>query len=341
VVFLKNSKKVSIYGLGNFGYAILKHFDNKSEKDIIINAYDRNKNLIKNLKEKRKHLFFHKSVKISNKIKFVDNVKDLMNKCDVLILAVNSDSTREVLRRIKPHIKNNLIVVNTAKALDHKTGKRLSEIIQKEFHNKNYEYALIAGGTIAKDLFNQEPLGANLACENKKILALISNLFKKSNLVIYPTTDLKGVEYASALKNVVSILAGIIKGMNFSFGSETHIITRASSELEKIMVNTFGGRPETFASNSQCWTNDLWMSSLGNTRNKEFGVLLGKGFTVKNAISIMSKDGKTIEGLSTLKALKNIPELKKYPLMNFLYKYIVLESVSIEELKPIIFKGKF
>ena len=333
--------EVSIYGIGNFGYALLKRFDRQSEKNIVINAYDRNKILMKNLKEKRKHLFFHKSVLLSNKINFVSNEKDLMNKCDVLILAVNSDSTREVLRKIKPHVKKKLIVVNTAKALDHKTGKRLSEIIKEEFNKINYEYALIAGGTIAKDLFNEEPLGINLACENKKTLIIISNLLKKSNLMIYPTTDLKGVEYASALKHVIAILAGIIKGMNFSFGSETHIITRASSELEKIIVYSLGGKQETFASSSQCWTNDLWMSSLGNTRNKEFGILLGKGLTVKNAISIMNKKGKTIEGLNTLKAMKNFPELKNYPLVNFLYRYIILESIPLEKLKPIIFKGKF
>lgn len=333
--------KVSIYGLGNFGYAILKHIDSKNDEKFQIQCFDRNKKLVKLLQTKRKHSFIHKSVKISNKVKFTSDIKSLILDCDILILAIPSKSLREVLRKTKPHINKKLIIVNTAKALDHETGKRLSEIVQIEFKKISYEYALIAGGTIAKDLFNQEPLGINIACENKKILPIISNLFKKNNLVIYPTTDLKGVEYASALKNVVSTLAGIIKGMNFSFGSETHIITRASSEIEKIIVDILGGRKKTFESNSQCWTNDLWMSSLGKTRNKEFGILLGKGVTVKSAISIMNKQRKTIEVLSTLKALKNIPELKNYPLMNFLYKYIILQSVSLEKLRPIIFKGNF
>lgn len=333
--------KVSIYGLGNFGYAILKHLDSKNEPKVELYCFDRNKDLTETLQTKKKHPFMHKSIKISNRVKFTSNVKTLLLNCNILILAVPSKSLRTILRKIKPYITQRLIIVNTAKALDHKTGKRLSEIVKQEFNGLSYEYSIIAGGTIAKDLFNQEPLGVDIACLNKKILPIISNLFKKSNLVVYSTTDLKGVEYASALKNVVSILAGMIKGMNFSFGSETHIITRVSFELEKIIVNILGGEKKTFDSNSQCWTNDLWMSSLGNTRNKEFGVLLGKGVPVKSAISIMNKQGKTIEGLSTLKALKNIPELKTYPLTNFLYKYIILQSTSLEKLKPIIFKGNF
>jgi glycerol-3-phosphate dehydrogenase (NAD(P)+) len=338
---LENLTKISIYGLGNFGYAILKHLDSKNDKKIQLYSFDRNKELVNSIKTTRKHPFLHKSIKISNRIIFTSNVKSLLLDCDILILAIPSKSLRSVLQKIKPHINQKLIIVNTAKALDYRTGKRLSEIADEELKDKLFDYSLIAGGTIAKDLFNQEPLGIDIACLNKRILPFISNLFKKSNLVVYTTTDLKGAEYASALKNVVSILAGIVKGMNFSFGSETHIITRVSSELEKIIVNVLGGNKKTLDSNSQCWTNDLWMSSLGNTRNKEFGVLLGKGVSVNKAISIMKKQGKTIEGISTLKAMKNIPELKNYPLTNFLYRYIILQSTSLEKLKPLVFKGDF
>ncbi len=333
--------KVSIYGLGSFGYAVLKHLDSKNDSKIDLHGYDRNIKLIKLLKIKRKHYFLHKSIKISNRVIIDSNVKSLLSNCDVLILAVPSNSLRVVLRKIKPHITNKLIIVNTAKALDYKTGKRLSEVVEEEMEKKSYDYAVVAGGTIAKDLFNQEPLGVDIACTNKKILPIVSNLFKKSNLFVYESDDLVGVEYASAMKNIISILTGIIKGMKFSFGSETHFITRCSYEIEKIIVNELGGRRKTFGAKSQCWTNDLWMSSLGNTRNKEFGVLLGKKIPVSEAITIMNSLGKTVEGINTLKALNNIPELKKYPLTNFLHNFIILKSSSLDELKEIIFNDKY
>jgi len=329
-------KKISIYGLGNFGYAILKHLDSKDNKDFSLHGYDRNKKLMNHLRRNHKHLYFHKSIKVSKLIRFDKSVKELMENCDMLILAINSDSTREVLRKIKNHINKKLVIVNTAKALDYQTGKRISQVIRKELNRIDYDYALLAGGTIAKDLFSHEPLGIDVACENKQILQKLVQIFQASNLTVYPTTDLIGVEYASAFKNIISILAGIIKGMNFSYGSETHIISRSAHEIEKIVLKNLGGKSKTFGIQSQCWGNDLWMSSTGNTRNREFGILLGQGMAVDEAIRKMKKEEKTIEGLKTIQALGNIRALRNYPLTNFLYEFIVLKKVGLEKLMILI-----
>lgn len=333
-------KKISIYGLGNFGYAILKHFDNKSNEGISIHAYDRNKKLTNFLKKNLKHPYLHKTVKISHKIIFEDTVEGLLSNCDVLILAVNSDATREVIRKISNFVDENLIIVNTAKALDYKTGKRLSEIIQKGVPNKKFKYALLAGGTIAKDLFNHEPLGADIACENKRTLPILIKTFHADNLTVYPSTDLTGVEYASAFKNIIAIMAGIINGMNFSYGSETHMISRCAYEIQQIILAR-GGKPRTFNMNSQSWSNDLWMSCTGNSRNREFGTLLGKGISVNKAMAMMQRQKKTIEGINTLKGLKTNSKIRNYPLMNFLYRFIILKSSNLNELKQLIFSQQY
>jgi len=333
--------KVSVYGLGNFGYAILKHLDTKSDLDVSLHAYDRNKKLIQCLSKKKKHLFLHKQHKISTEVIFERNVKDLVINCDVLILAVPSYTTREVIRKIKNHINKKIIIVNTAKAIDHKTGKRLSELISQEMLDNEYHYALLAGGTIARDLFLNEPLGMDIACENKIVAKKLTKLFQAPNLSVYPTTDLVGTEYASAFKNVISILAGMIQGMNFSYGSETHIISKIAYEIEKIVVNRFGGKKETFSMKSQCWGNDLWLSCTGKTRNKEFGVLLGKGISVEDAIKEMMKQGKTIEGLYTIRVLNRIVDSKAYPLLNFLYEFISTKSVGLERLRNIIYSHNY
>jgi len=338
---MKMIKKVSVYGLGNFGYAILKHLDNKDEKSFTLHGYDRNLQLMNSLKKNRKHRFLHRSVKVSKMIRFESNVKNLVSDCDVLILAVNSEATREVIRKIKPHINQELTIVNTAKALDYQTGKPISKIVKHELKGIKYNYAVLAGGTISNELFEHEPLGADIACENKKLLPALVDLFQGSSLAVYPTTDLIGVEYASALKNLISILAGIVKGLNFSYGSETHIISRMAYEIEKVVTTQLGGKKKTFSMQSQCWGNDLWMSSTGPTRNREFGILLGKGMSIETSLEIMKKKRKTIEGYNTLKALAKINLLKKYPLMNFLYEYIICKSTGIEKLLTLISKHEF
>lgn len=338
---LKNKimKKVSIYGIGNFGYALLKHLDKKDSKDFFLEAYDRNKKLVDFLDKNREHAYFHKGQKVSARIAFAKNPAELLANCDILILAVTSNAVKTVLKNIKQYINKKIIIVNTAKALDWDSGQRISEIADEELKGKNYNYALLSGGTIAKDLFDNEPLGASLACANKKILKELNFLFKSGSLFIYPTTDLAGVEYASAFKNVISILAGITNGLGFSYGAETHIISRAAAEVEDLTVKKLGGNKKTFAMGSQCWGNDLWMSCTGNTRNREFGILIGQGVGVKAALKIMKKENKTVEGINTVKILHKIKNINDYYILSLIYKFFA-GDLKLIKFKDLLFNNR-
>lgn len=331
--FSDMTTNLSIYGIGNFGYALLKHLDNKQSDNLSLRAYDRKPDLIKELAKNRRHLYLHRSVNISKNVDFVESPSALLDNCDILVLAVTSDSIREVIDEIKPCVKKELVIINTAKALDRTTAQRASEIVSERLRDKQHSYGLLAGGTIAKDLFSSEPLGADLACSDELALAKVFNILSSDNLSIYPTTDLLGVEYASAFKNIISILAGITNGLGFSYGSETHIISRTAQLVANVSVAEFGAKPETFSIGSQCWGNDLWMSCTGDTRNREFGVLLGKGLTAKTALQQMANQNKSVEGVNTLQVLDKISPLLEIKAINLLYNLVVTSSVSIADFR--------
>src|SRR3954454_18315340 len=155
--------RVAIYGAGNFGYALLKHFDQKADPSIEVTAYDRNDALIRHLMRHRQHLYLHSQVTLSDYVRFAPTPASLVEDCDVLVLAVSSEATRTVLRGIRPHLPHGVIVLNTAKALDVLSGERLSTLVSSELSGLSYTYALMAGGTIARALFEHEPLGVDIA----------------------------------------------------------------------------------------------------------------------------------------------------------------------------------
>lgn len=335
------STRLAIYGVGNFGYAWVKHFDQMQDAPVSIVAYDRNPEVIDSLRSSGQHPFLHEGVTIADTVTFVSSPEELVTDADVVLLAVTSDATAEVIEQIKPHLKDGVTLVNTAKALDSTTGERLSQVVKASMGDQPYMYALLAGGTIASDLFAHEPLGIDLACEYEGKHSDLVALFESPNLSVYPTADLAGVEYASAFKNVIAILAGIISGMGFSYGSETHIISRAANEIEQLVTTQLSGRPETFRMKSQCWGNDLWMSCTGKTRNRAFGELLGQGMSVADAIDTMQKQHKTVEGIHTIAVLDHIPGAADYPLLAFLHGYIAKQQGSLDDLKNSIFSQTF
>lgn len=322
--------KISIFGIGNFGFAILKHLDNKqlvyNHKYFELYAHDRNNRLIENLNKNKKHLLHHKNIRIGDTIVFTKDIHQLIANTDILILAVTSDAIREVISKLKYFINKDLIILNTAKALDKRTGKRCSEIIKDELIGIKYNcfLAMLSGGTIAEDLFNHEPLGVDIASSDETTLKILKNIFISSNLNVYTTNDLIGVEYASAFKNVLSIFSGIVEGLGFSYGSRTHMISRASKEIKTLVVDKLGGLESTFSIESQCWGNDMWMSCTGNTRNREFGILIGKNVNPKDVYMEMKRNNKAIEGMNTVKIIHKLVknDYSNFPILCSIYNIV-------------------
>lgn len=317
---------ISIIGLGYFGFALLKHLDSKKEKNFTLLARDRKKELIDNLQKNKKHTLFHSNTTISENIIFSENLSEIIPQSDIIILAVPSTAIKEVIKNITPYITKKVIFVNTAKALDKKSGKLLSQIIKETVPNHvEYSLAHIAGGTIASDLFKQEPLGIDIASKDNHSLHILEEIFSSPRLHVSTTNDIKGVELASAYKNIVAVLTGIVSGLGFSYGSQTHIISRSAKEIIDLVKNQGYKISEyPFSSYSQCWGNDMLMSCTGNTRNRNFGIEIGKLGSTKQAIQKMKEQNLTIESIPSIESLKeNFKETNENPVLQCLYNIVI------------------
>jgi glycerol-3-phosphate dehydrogenase (NAD(P)+) len=194
--------------------------------------------------------------------------------------------------------------------------------------DKPYFYSVLAGRTIASDLFSHEPLGADIACTDCNTCVKLADLFNSETLNVYATDDVKGVEYAGAFKNVIAIFAGIVSGLGLSYGSETHFISRASGNIKNLCVRKLGAQEKTFSMESQSWGNDYWMSCTGNTRNRQYGILIGRGNSPSEALEIMKKERKSVEGVNTLKVLMDVigNDTEHYPILTAVHKIVVGEE---------------
>lgn len=317
--------KVSVYGLGQFGYAIFNHLSAKSGKDFDLYGYDNNPEVTDSLQRQRSHPYLYSNYRIADNVNIVDTSLKLLKGADVVIIAVPSHITRDVIIELNSYVKKGVLLMNTAKAIDFETGKRLSVLFESGINRQPFYYALFAGGTIAKDLFEHQLLGAVIASENKNTALKLKTIMQSHHLKISITDDLTGAEYASAFKNVISILTGIIHGLGFGYGSETYVISRIADEVQKLITTSLGGSGKTFNINSQCWGNDMFMSATGNTRNREYGIRIGKGEDPQKALQTMLDEKKTVEGIMTLQVINKLVKIDNstYPLLNYLYQTVI------------------
>lgn len=298
-------QQVGIYGIGSFGYALLRHLEQKAPGQIALRGFDRNDQIRAALRESRRHPYHEAATAVSPHVAIVDSVADLLDGLDVLVLAVTSESTRQVVGNIAAEKWSGpLTIVNTAKALDFQTGRRLSEITFETLGgDRPAIYAALAGGTIAGEVHLQEPLGMTIACEDSASLGSLKKLIASATMWVQASGDLVGVEMAGAFKNVIAICAGMARGLKLPYGSVTHLISRMACEAEDYCVRRMGASAQTFRIGSPCWGSDMWMSCMGPTRNSRFGQMLGEGKTLEEAMQGMSAQHKTIEGVQTLRAI--------------------------------------
>ncbi|MDD2516354.1 MAG: NAD(P)-binding domain-containing protein [Candidatus Gracilibacteria bacterium] len=309
-----DKKNIIIFGLGQFGYAVMKHLDrNLDYSRFNLIGFEKNDEIIKSLKETKRHPFWFVDSGISENVIIASSSEKALEKVNILILAVPSNFLLSTLEDFKKNIKNEIIILNLAKGLS-PNGEPFSKEFKKADFSFPYSFGVLSGGNIAKDLFYGEKLGSTIAFADKESSKKIKEIFESQSLYIEESDDIIGVELAGAFKNICTLFLGYLEGKGTSVGTITYYLTQISEEIKNFAVKNFGAKPATFSLESQCWGNDLIMSYIGETRNKEFGKMIGQGMGVEETLEIMKKENKTVEGMNTVNKIRSF-DLKDFPIL--------------------------
>ncbi|HAX61035.1 MAG TPA: glycerol-3-phosphate dehydrogenase [Elusimicrobia bacterium] len=307
--------KIAVIGAGAWGATIAQHL-NKNGHQITLWEFDKSR--LEYLKNRRHPLFFP-HVKLSKNIVLTNALAQAAAKKDIIILAVPSQTMRDTAKKIKKYINKNQIFVIVSKGIEIKTGKLLSEVIKEELNliaPKNI--VVLSGPSFAKEVVQELPT-TMVSAGAQKNSEIIQKVFSTPFLRIYTNSDIIGVEIGGAVKNVIAIAAGISYGMGLGDNSAAAIITRGLVEVARLGVK-LGAKKETYA--GLTGMGDLVMTAFSeNSRNRNFGELVGSGQTVKNALK---KIGMVVEGMATTEAVVKLSKKLKIemPITNEVYKII-------------------
>ncbi len=275
-----------------------------------------NLKLLKKLSVKKK---FHPALKINlpKKLviqKFSSDI--LFFKWDLIVIAVSSigiDSISEYLKNFK---KTTPILVLT-KGLKFDKNKIITMTEQIKKNNKRLNISALKGPCLAKELSRKVKSYTVVANKNIKIAKNIGSIISTNFYKTEYSTDVRGVEFSSAIKNIYSMIIGSGQGNNTS----SALFRKSIDEME-YLIKFFKGNRETVY--GLAGLGDLYVSAVGG-RNSKMGEYLGKGITFKEAKKRFMRED-TIEGADlafeiapyVLKKINN----KKIPLMIALLKAI-------------------
>jgi glycerol-3-phosphate dehydrogenase (NAD(P)+) len=214
-----------------------------------------------------------------------------VEEAEVVAVAVPSSAFADVVRGLR----GSCPLLSLTKGLDPATGSRLSTLVDGR------PVACLSGPNFADEIARGLPAATVIASDDEALAIRLQDAVNSSTFRVYVNTDIVGVEFCGAAKNVIALAAGGIDGLRLGDNAKAGLITRGVTEMARL-GQAAGARVETFA--GLAGMGDLMVtgwSRLG--RNRRAGELIAQGSTPEQAIAEI---GHVVEGLTVAPVLRDL-----------------------------------
>lgn len=305
--------KITILGAGAFGLALASIFKENKNSVTVWSRFEEEVILLRknNTNEKIKN------IKLPEDIKYTSDLNLAIENSEIVVIAIPAQFVDNLVKQLKPIVKKQYILI-ASKGIENDTFSFLEEVVRRGINTR--KIAVISGPTFAVDIANKYPVGFTLASRSWMTREVIKKTLVNSHVKVRASRDVVGVEVCGSIKNVISIAAGMIEGMNYPESTKAMFITESLHDL-KNLIKALGGNKKTIL--NFAGFGDLLMTATSTkSRNFTFGKMLGENKS-KEEIEKYRKET-TIEGLYTLESIyKLIKKKKVYMPIIYLIKDIV------------------
>lgn len=240
-----------------------------------------------------------------------DDIKD----CKVIILAIPSSAFRPVLKDLKGLVREDAILVTTAKGIEYPSLKTMGKLIEEYFDDK---YVALSGPNFASEIMLRLSTVSNIASKSHENAEIVKSVLNTPQFKVKIIDDVVGLEICGVAKNINAIANGICEGMNINENARYGVLTKGFCETKDI-IKSIGGEESTVS--EYCGFGDLVLTSTSmESRNHTLGVLYGQRLIIDEKAS-----GVIFEGKNSIMAMKGI--CNKYDvksvIVDFVYDVIV------------------
>ncbi len=270
--------KVAIIGGGSWATAIAKIIVSHTHH---IGWYLRRDDRIEDFKRMRHNPAYLEMVHFNvDEIFFSSDINELVQKYDTLVFVTPSPYLKNNLNKLKTRIKNKFIVT-AIKGIVPDSNIVVSEYFHQVFDVPYENLACVGGPSHAEEVALERLTYLTVGCADlgkaKALTEILENNYVKTKIA----ADVTGIEYASVLKNVYAIATGICNGLKYGDNFQAVLIANSITEMKRF-INVVQPMERNMV--DSVYLGDLLVTTYSNfSRNRTFGTMIGKGYSVKSA----------------------------------------------------------
>lgn len=252
-----------------------------------------------------------------------------LTKADIVLQVTPAQSIRQTCFNVQKYLPPSTPFVLCAKGIvrgiEGKEPQLLSDVTREILPNP---IAILSGPSFADEVGLNLPTAVTVASDNEDIAKDVASSLRHKQFRCYVSDDLIGVQVAGALKNVLAIACGIVRGKGFGNNAAAALITRGLAEMRRLGL-ALGGKSDTFLGLSGVGDVTLTCSS-EQSRNMRLGIALGKKGA--NVAKILQESPFIAEGVPTVEAVLKLAQTFSIPMPLCQAVYAILyDQVSINE----------
>ncbi len=272
-------KSVSVIGGGSWATALVKILSNNVDT---VHWWVRNEDTASFIRKYKHNPNYLTDVEINlEKVQVGSNLPAAIASSEIIILAVPSAFLKDTLKNISSIDFKNKLVVSAIKGIIPDDLLIVGDFLQQKFSIPISSIGVITGPCHAEEVAMERLSYLTIACQNTENAENIANQLTCRYIKTKVSDDIFGTEYSAVLKNVIAIASGICHGVGYGDNYQAVLISNAIQEIKRFVDAV---HPINRDINDSAYLGDLLVTAYSSfSRNRMFGTMVGKGYSVKFA----------------------------------------------------------
>jgi len=280
---MAKTHKIAVFGGGSWATAIVKML---SENMNEVGWYMRSSYAIEHIKRNNHNPNYLSSANLHpEKLFLSDDINEMVNYADCLIFAIPSAFLKSELDKLKVSLDGK-IIFSAIKGIVPETGLIVGEHFHEKLNVPFENIGVITGPCHAEEVAMERLSYLTLACQDEEKAICLAEKIAGRYIKTKISDDIIGTEYAAMLKNIFAVAAGIAHGLGYGDNFQAVLMSNAIREMKRFIKKVHKMKRNI---NNSAYLGDLLVTGYSVfSRNRMFGNMIGKGYTVKSAMLEMS-----------------------------------------------------
>ena len=258
-----------------------------------------------------------------DEIEFSSDINKIIQDYDTLVFVTPSPYLKNHLKRLKTRIKDKFIVT-AIKGIVPDDNLVCSEYFHQVYDVPYSNLACLGGPSHAEEVALERLSYLTVGCSDKEKATAFADILASDYIKTKTSCDVIGIEYSSVLKNVYAIAAGICSGLKYGDNFQAVLMSNAVQEMGRFL-NTI--HPMERNITDSVYLGDLLVTGYSNfSRNRTFGSMIGKGYSIKSAQIEMEMIAEGFFGTKCMKEINRHCHVNM-PILDAVYN-ILYERIS-------------